>query len=169
MRKLSVLAALLLLFLASVAQAQTPAPEPVPQAMPFDIPYGTPITLERCKKVLEAAMAEAKRRNWKLAVAVVEPAGNLVCFEKMDGAQLSSSLASQGKARTPAAYRRPSKAFFDAMESGHPYVATLPDVVASPGGEPLIENGKLIGAIGVAGAAGPQDGVVAKAAAETIK
>src|SRR5436853_450776 len=64
------------LFFAGSALAQAPAPAPVPDAMPFDIPYGTPISLERAKAVAEAAMGEAKKRNWKDAIAVVGPAGD---------------------------------------------------------------------------------------------
>ncbi len=152
------------------AQAPAPAPGPIPDAIPFDIPYGAPITLERAKKVAEAAEAEAKKRNWKMCVAIVNTSGDLVYFEKLDDSMLASVEISQGKAKTAAIFRRPSKAFFDAMESGHPYVATLKSgTVASEGGIPLVENGKVIGAIGVSGGTGPQDGVVAKAGADTVK
>ena len=82
--------AALLLAVPVFAQAPSPAPAPVPDAMPFDIPYGTPISLERAKQVAEAAMAEAKKRNWKNAIAVVGTAGDLVYFVKMDGDQLAS-------------------------------------------------------------------------------
>jgi glc operon protein GlcG len=152
------------------AQAPAPAPAPIPDAIPFDIPYGMPITLERAKKVAEAAAAEAKKRNWKMAIAIVSGSGDLVYFEKLDDTQLASVEVSQGKARTAATFRRPSKAFFDAMESGHPYVATLKSgIVASEGGIPLVENGKVIGAIGVSGGTAAQDGVIAKAGADTVK
>lgn len=151
------------------AAAQAPAPAPVPETMPFDIPYGTPISLERAKQVLDAAAAEAKKRNWKMAIAIVEPSGDLVYFQKMDGTQLASIKISQGKARAAATFRRSTKVFFDAMESGHPYVATLEGVVGSEGGMPIVENGRLIGAIGVSGGAGAQDGVVAKAGVDAMK
>lgn len=159
------------LFFAATATAQTPAPAPapVPEVMPFDIPYGTPITLERAKAVAEAAAAEAKRHNWKMAIAIVEPSGDLIYFMKMDGTQLASIKIAQGKARASAAYRRPTQVYFDQMESGHPYVATLEGVVASPGGLPLIENGKVIGAIGMSGGLGSQDAVASKAGADTVK
>jgi glc operon protein GlcG len=149
--------------------AQAPAPAPVPEAMPFDIPYGTPISLERAKSVAEAAMAEAKKRNWKDAIAVVGTAGDLVYFAKMDGTQYASGKIAEGKARAAAIFRRPTKTFFDAMESGHPYVATLEGVVASDGGMPIIENGKLIGAIGTSAGTGAQDGGVAKAGVDSVK
>ena len=151
------------------APAQAPAPAPVPDAMPFDIPYGTPISLERAKQVAEAAMAEAKKRNWKDAIAVVGPSGDLVYFVKMDGTQYASYKIAEGKAHAAAIFRRPTKVFFDQMETGHPYIATLPGVVASDGGLPIIESGKIIGAIGVSGGSGPQDGVIAKAGADSVK
>jgi glc operon protein GlcG len=154
---------------AGLATAQAPAPAPIPDAMPFDIPYGTPIALEQAKKVGDAAMAEAKKRNWKMAIAVVDTNGDLVYFQKLDGTQVASVKISQGKARAAATFRRPTKAFFDAVESGHPYVMSLEGVVASEGGIPLVEGGKLIGAIGVSGGTGAQDGVVSKAGADTVK
>ncbi len=154
-----------------VAQAQTPAAAPaaVPEALPFDIPYGASITLERAKKVAEAVFAEAKKRNWKMIVAIVSPSGDLVYFEKQDDAQLASIEVALSKARASAGFRRSTKVFFDAMESGHPYISTLKGAVAAEGGIPLVENGKLIGAIGVAGGTGAQDGVIAKAGADTVK
>ena len=153
----------------AAAQPPAPAPAPVADAIPFDIPYGTPIALENAKKVSDAAMAEAKKRNWKMAIAIVEPSGDLIYFQKMDGTMFASIKVSQGKARSAAIYRRPTKAFFDAMESGHPYVVTLEGMVGSEGGIPLVEGGKIIGAIGVSGGSGPQDGVIAKAGADTVK
>ena len=149
--------------------AQAPALAAVPDAMPFDVPYGTPISLERAKQVAEAAMAEAKKRNWKDAIAIVGPAGEMVYFVKMDGTQHAAYKIAESKAHAAAIFRRPTKVFFDQMETGHPYIATLPGVVASDGGLPLIENGRVIGAIGISGGSGPQDGVIAKAGADTVK
>ena len=149
--------------------AQAPAPAPVPDAMPFDIPYGTPISLERAKSVAEAAMAEAKKRNWKDAIAIVGPAGELVYFVKMDGTQNAGAKIAEHKARAAAIFRRPTKVFFDQMETGHPYIATLEGGVASGGGLPIVESGKIIGAIGVSGGSGAQDGVIAKAGADSVK
>ncbi len=165
MRMLSLISVLVVsaTLVAARAQAQ------VPDAMPVYIPLGTPITLERAKKVADAAEAEAKKRNWKMAIAIVEPTGDLVYFVKIDDTQYASGKVAQGKARAAATYRRPTKAFFDAMESGHPYVATLEGVVGSEGGVPIVENGKLIGAIGVSGGSGAQDGVIAKAGTDTVK
>ena len=156
---------------AALAQAQAPAAAPpaVPEAMPFDIPYGAPITLERARQVGDAAAAEARKRNWKMSIAVVGPAGELVFFQKVDGAANSAARIAESKARASALFRRPTKVFFDAVESGHPYVMSLDGVVAADGGLPIIENGKLIGAIGTSGGTGAQDAVVSKAGVDSVK
>jgi uncharacterized protein GlcG (DUF336 family) len=164
----SIIAALLFAFTA-FAQAPTPAPAAVPDAMPYDVPYGTPISLERAKHVAEAAMAEAKKRNWKDAIAICGPAGDLVYLVKMDGTQYAGSDIAIQKAHAAAIFRRPTKVFFDQMETGHPYIATLKGVVASDGGLPIVEGGKIIGGIGVSGGTGAQDGVIAKAGADSVK
>lgn len=163
-------AALAVGLLATTAQAQAPA---VPDQMPFDIPYGPSITADQAAKVVAAVVAEAKKspRNWKLAISVVDPSGDLVYFYRMDQTQVASAAISQGKARTAARFRRPSDVFFNAMQTpAGAYVATLdPSIVASGGGFPLIEGGKLIGAIGCSGATGAQDAVACKVGADTIK
>ncbi len=141
----------------------------VPEAIPFDIPYGMPITVELAKTAVEAAQAEAERRNWKLAIAVVSPAGDLTYFLKMNDTQLASPEIAIGKARTAARFRRPTEVFFTAMETGHPYVSTLGDgVVASPGGIPIIVEGKLIGAMGCSGGTGAQDAVACQAGINAV-
>jgi glc operon protein GlcG len=161
----------------TLAQAPAPATPPAPpsaggtpDAMPFDIPYGLSIGLERAKQVMAAAEAEAKKRNWKMNIAVVDTNGELVHFSRMEGAQIASVAISQGKARTAARYRRESRVFYNAFETGHPYVSTLdPTLIASPGGFPLVEGGKLIGAVGCSGGTGDQDAAVCKAGAEVVK
>ena len=153
----------------AVAQQQPASPAPVPEKMPFDIPYGMPITLEHARHLAGVAQAEAKKHNWKMNIAVVGPAGELVYFEKMDGAQLASIAIAQHKARTAAAYRRETRLFQEGIDGGHPSFLTLDGVIASEGGFPLVENGKIIGAIGCSGGTAAQDGVTCKAAAETVK
>jgi glc operon protein GlcG len=155
------------------APATPPAPPSAggtPDAMPFDIPYGQSIGLEHAKQVMAAAEAEAKKRNWKMNIAVVDTNGELVQFERMEGAQIASGSISVGKARTAARFRRESRLFYNAFETGHGYVSTLdPTLVASPGGFPLVEGGKLIGAVGCSGGTGDQDAAVCKAGAEVVK
>ena len=153
----------------SLAQQLNPL-DAVPDAMPFDIPYGAPISLERADAAILAGVAEAKRHTWKMNLAVVDSGGNLVAFRRMDGAQLASIPVSEHKARAAARFRRETKTFENAIQLNHsPYVATLDDVIASRGGIPLVEGGKLIGAIGCSGGTGSQDEMVCKAGAATVK
>jgi glc operon protein GlcG len=168
------------LFGAGIANAQqqpspNPAPSPgaspldvVPEKMPFDTPYGAPITLGRAQAVIGAAVAEAGKHGWPLNVAVVDSGGNLVAFARMDGAQIGSIAISEHKARASVKYRRPTRAFEDAIQRGYVFITTLDDVIGSRGGIPLVEDGKLIGAIGCSGATGAQDEVVCTAGAATI-
>ena len=153
--------------------ASPPAPPPAggtPDAMPFDIPYGQSIGLELAKQAVAAAEAEAKKRNWKMNIAVVDTNGEPVMFERMEGAQIASGSISIGKARTAARFRRESRLFYNAYETGHGYVATLdPTLVASPGGYPLVQGGKLIGAIGCSGGTGDQDALICKVGADVVK
>jgi glc operon protein GlcG len=173
------LAACSVVVLGSPASAQTPpaATPPAqpsaggtPDAMPFDIPYGVSIGLDRAKQVMAAAEAEAKRRNWKMNIAVVDTNGELVHFSRMEGAQIASGPISVGKARTAARFRRESRAFYNVYETGHAYPSTLdPGLVASPGGFPLVDGGKLIGAVGCSGGTGDQDAAICKVGAEVVK
>ena len=174
----SIVILLTAVFLASTSvSAQQPAPAPapaqnpldvVPEKMPFNTPYGAPISMQKAEDAIHAAAAEANKHGWQLNVAVVDSGGNLVAFARMDGAQLASIAISEHKARAAAKFRRPTRIFEDAVQKGIPYVATLDDVVASRGGIPLIEDGKLIGAIGCSGGTGSQDEVVCTAGAATI-
>lgn len=159
------------LLTAGAAQAQAPAqPQatpPVPEPMPFDIPYGTPLNLDMAHKAIQAAVDEAGKHKWKMAVSVVDPAGNLIAHATMDGTQYASIPLSQAKARTAALYRRPSGAFQNAInQGGFPANATLmpfSGAVASEGGFPIVIDGKLVGAIGASGGIFTQDAVTAKA------
>ncbi len=161
------------LFVAPAGHAQapaptaSPAPDVVPEAMPFDIPYGTPITLDQAQTVITAAMAEARKHNWKMSISVADPAGFLVAHATMDGTQYGSTEVSQAKARTSALYRRPSGVFQTAVNTGGApsalSILMLTRAVASEGGFPIVVDGKLIGAIGASGGIFTQDAVVAKA------
>jgi len=158
---------------APIHAQQTPAANPldtVPDKMPFDIPYGTPISLERAEAVIAATVAEAKKHDWKLNVAVVDSGGNLVAFQRMDGAQLASIQISEHKARAAVTFRRETKVFENAIQqSNFNYVMTLDGVIAARGGIPLVQGGKLIGAIGCSGGTSSQDEVACKVGAATIK
>jgi glc operon protein GlcG len=154
-------------------QSAAPAANPldvIPDKMPFSTPYGAPIPLQRAQAVVQAAVSEAARRGWQINVAVVDSGANLVAFARMDGAQLASIAVSEHKARTAVKYRRATKAFEDAVQkSGYNYALTLDDIIASRGGIPLIEDGKIVGAVGCSGGTGSQDEVACAAAAATIK
>lgn len=170
--RLALTAALLTLVAAGTASSgaqQPPAPAPypldnVPDKMPFDIPYGAPISLERAMAAIAATAAEARKHDWKLDIAVVDSGGNLVAFERMDGAQLASIQIAEHKARASATFRRETKVFeMGLQQNGYNYIMTLDGSIASRGGIPLLEGGRLIGAIGCSGGTGSQDEVACKA------
>jgi glc operon protein GlcG len=168
--------------LAGSANAQHPAQPPaVPPAtaaptgpsgpLPayYSTPYGTPITIEQAKKIAAAAVAESRKNNWFMVISIVDPAGELVYFEKMDNAQYGSIQISQGKARTAARFRRSTKVLADALAGGATFYLSFEGMVTSPGGVPIMDNGKIIGAIGISGATGAQDDQVARAAVEALR
>lgn len=154
---------------AQQASSQNPL-DAVPEKMPFDIPYGAPISLARAEAAIAAALTEARKHDWKLNVAVVDSGGNLVAFQRMDGAQLGSIQVAEHKARAAALFRRETKAWESAIqEKGFNYVMTLDGIIGSRGGMPLIEGGRLVGAIGCSGGTGSQDEVACKAGVATLK
>src|SRR5450755_1267775 len=143
--RIALLGSVMLVATTSYAQQPAPAPNPldnVPDKMPFDVPYGTPIGLDRAQAAIAATVAEAKKRDWKLNIAVVDSGGNLVAFQRMDGAQLASIQIAEHKARAAATFRRETKAFENAIQqNNYNYVMTIDGVIASRGGIPLAEGG----------------------------
>jgi glc operon protein GlcG len=127
--------------------------------------YGTPVTTANAKKIAAAVIAECQKNSWNVAVAVVDPHGYLVYFERMEDTQFASMDIAIGKAKAAATYRRPTRAFADVINKGGPATATLPGVFASPGGMPIMVDGKVTGAVGVSGVTGDQDEQCAKAGA----
>ena len=141
----------------------------IPDEIPFDVPYGPPISLDRAQTVINAAVAEAKKRNWKMNVAVSDSGGNLVAFQRMDGAMLASIQIAEHKAKAGATFRRPTKVFEDGINLMHlNYLLAFDGVIASRGGIPLIDRGAIIGAIGCSGGTDSQDEVVAEAGAALV-
>jgi glc operon protein GlcG len=134
-------------------------------------PYGLPISLENAKKAAALALAEAAKNSWTVAVAIVDPGGNLVYYEKMDNTQLGSANVAIDKARSAALFKRPTKAFQDALAAGGDAVRILRLQGAVPveGGIPLVLDGKIVGAIGVSGATSTQDAQCAKAGTDVVK
>jgi glc operon protein GlcG len=134
-------------------------------------PYGAPINLENAKKAAGAALAETRKNNWTMAVAIVNPDGTLVYFEKMDGTQNGSAQVAIDKARSAALYKRPTKVFQDAVAAGGEglRMLRLEGAVPLEGGIPLVLEGKVIGAIGLSGGTSAQDGQCAKVGADLFK
>ena len=141
----------------------------IPDEMPFDVPYGPPISLDRAQAVIHAAVAEAKQRNWKMNLAVADSGGNLVAFQRMDGAMLAAIQIAEHKARAAVTFRRPTKIFEDGIQLMQlNYLLAFDGVIASRGGIPLIDHGLIIGAIGCSGGTDSQDEIVSEAGATVV-
>lgn len=155
--RVSFLSVALLAWASSGTLAQTPL------APPPQIPYGLAIGIDSAKAAAAAAIAEAQKNGWKMAIAIVDTGGYLVYFEKMQDTQTGSVEVSIEKARTAALFRRPTKLFQDSMAAGGEAlrILRLPGVVPITGGVPIVVEGKVIGAIGVSGGSSDQDGQVA--------
>ena len=125
--------------------------------------YGPSIVAEQAKTIAAAAIAEARKNQWTMAIAIVDTAGDLVYFERMDHTQVGSVDIAQAKARSAARFKRPTKAFQDALAAGGEgwRILSLEGAVAVEGGMPLMSGGKIVGAIGASGrheSAGRRDG-----------
>jgi uncharacterized protein GlcG (DUF336 family) len=156
---------------ASVAAASLPTQAQQQQAPPFNpytAVYGEAINLENARKVSAGAVAEARKNSWRVAVAVVDTHGHLIYFERMDDTQYGSNEVAQGKARTAAIYRRPTKMVEDGVKGQAINLLGLQGAVPLEGGIPILVNGKVVGAVGVSGATSPQDAQCAKAGADLL-
>jgi glc operon protein GlcG len=153
----SILTTVALWCFAATAQAQVPQ-------------YGVNVNLEQARKAIAGAVVNAKSQNLPMAIAVVDTAGQLVAFERMDNTQFGSIAVSQDKADSAALYRRPTKVFQDVLAAGGVglRVLTLRGANAVEGGLPIVIEGKIVGAIGVSGGSSEQDGVVAKAGLDAL-
>ena len=134
-------------------------------------PYGAPISSDNAKKAAAAALAEARKNNWTMAAAIVDPAGDLVYFEKIDGTQAASVNIAVDKARSAARFKRPTKALQDVLAAGGEglRLLALQGAVPVEGGVPILVDGRIVGAIGLSGGTSPQDGQCAKAGADSLK
>jgi glc operon protein GlcG len=151
---------------------QAPAPNPldvIPEKQPFDMPYGAPVSLERAEVVLGAALAEARNRGWKMVCAVADSGATLVALKRMDGGLLASVDIAMHKARAAVKFRRDTKNFEAGVQSGLTYLVTLDDFIASRGGIPLVDGGRIVGAIGCSGGTGSQDEAISKAGVAAFK
>ena len=133
-------------------------------------PYGPSITMENAKKVAAAAIAEARKNNWTMAIAIVDTAGDLVYFEKMDGTQAASVGIAPDKARSAARFKRPTKALQDVLAAGGEgwRLLALQGAVPVEGGLPILIDDKIVGAIGASGGTSQQDGLAAKAGTDSL-
>jgi glc operon protein GlcG len=133
--------------------------------------YGASISLEDAKKAAAAAEAEARKNNWHMAVTIVDTAGQLVYFQKMDDTQNGSIKVAISKARSAALFRRPTKAFHDGLAKGfeNMYLMKLDDAYPVPGGFPIVMGGKIVGGIGASGGSGAQDSQVSEAGLAALK
>jgi len=165
MKKLALIFTLLVLVNVSLMAQATPT------AKPIILQYGEPITLDMALQVMNAAKLEASNNGWTMAIAIVDTGGNLILFEKMDNTQVGSIEVAMGKAKTANNFKRPTKAFEDVLAGGGVglRVLAIPGVFPLEGGELIMLDGKIIGAIGVSGMAATQDGVVARAAVAVVK
>lgn len=126
------------------------------------------LTLEGATTLADAAEAEAQRRGWTVAIAVVNPQAGLIHFRCMDGTQPGSQQVAIEKARTAANFKRPTKALEDALTGGRTGLLSMPGIITLEGGVPVLANGHIIGAIGISGMQSAQDGVIAAAALEAF-
>jgi uncharacterized protein GlcG (DUF336 family) len=134
-------------------------------------PYGAAIALEPAMKAAAGAATEARKNNWTMAIAIVDPAGDLVYFQKADGTQTGSVAVAIAKARSAALFKRPTKAFQETLAGGGDglRVLSLPGAVPVEGGVPIVVNGQIVGAVGVSGGTAQQDGQCAQAGAASVK
>ena len=162
---LSLVVVTMLLFVSVPVGAQQPVAPPPPQIL-----YGAPISFEQAKKVMAGAEVEATKNKWNMVIAILDTGGHLVMLHRLDGTQLGSIEAAKDKAYSAVLYRRPTKVFQDLVGQGGPNLRLLRLAGASPleGGIPLVVDGKIIGAVGVSGAASEQDAQVAKAGADAL-
>jgi glc operon protein GlcG len=125
--------------------------------------YGPAVNIAAAKKIAAGALAECQKNKWNVAVAIVDPHGGLVYYERMEDTQTASYDIAILKARAAATYRRTTRVFADVIAKSGPAIMTLPGAIASPGGVPIFVDGKVIGAAGVSGVTGDQDEQCAKA------
>ena len=134
----------------------------------MQLPTKPVLTLNVAKQVATAAEAEAIKNSWPVAIAIVDPAGQLVYFQKIDDTQIGSVDVAVAKARCAALFKRPSKALADVVTSGNVGMMSLPAAIPVEGGVPLAVDGQIVGAIGVSGVMSNQDGVLAQAGVDEL-
>ncbi|MCX5841851.1 MAG: heme-binding protein [Deltaproteobacteria bacterium] len=132
-------------------------------------PYGLNINLATAKKIAWAAAKEANRIKINAIIAIVDAGGHLIYLERFDKAQFGSIDVAVHKARCSVAYKRPTKAFEDAVNTGKISLLTLDGICTVEGGLPIIQSGKIVGAIGVSGGTSQEDGQIAASGVRALK
>ncbi len=127
------------------------------------------MTLAAANAIAGAAAAEARKNNWNVVIAIVDDGGHLVYLERMDGVQTGSIDVAIGKAKTAAAFKRPTKVFDDLAKSRPSIVSIGADAVLLEGGVPVMVDGQLVGAVGVSGVTSQQDAQIAEAGIAALK
>jgi uncharacterized protein GlcG (DUF336 family) len=161
MKPIAVVVIMLAVALLAVVAVEAQGPPP---------PYGAPITLDQAKKVLAGAEAEARKNSWNVVISIVDTGGQLVAMQRLDNTQFGSIDVARDKAYSAVAFRRPTKAFQDAVAQGGENLRILKIGAASPleGGIPIVLDGKIIGAVGVSGVTSQQDAQIARAGIEAL-
>jgi glc operon protein GlcG len=133
--------------------------------MTLPLQYGAPITLEAAKRVMEAAETEANANGWPMVIAIVDTGGHLIMLHRIDHAQNGSVDIARRKAETAVNFKRPTKVFEDAVAQGgmHLRMLAMGTLLPLEGGLPIVQDGKVVGAIGVSGMQSTQDAQVARA------
>lgn len=121
------------------------------------------LSIQASRTILAAAESEAQRNGWNVSIAVVDAAGDLVAFVRMDGASPASTEISRAKARTAARFKRPTKALEDAVAAGRTVLLSFEGITPVEGGVPIVVDGEVVGAVGVSGVTSAQDAQVAQA------
>jgi glc operon protein GlcG len=152
------------------ALAQTAAPAAAPTPAPAPAPYGAPITLEAARKMMSAAEAEARKNNWNVVIAIVDSGSQMVMLQRLDGTQYASIDIATGKAKTAVNFRRTTKVLEDTIANGGAGLRLLrvDGLMPLEGGIPIIQDGKIIGGIGVSGVLSSQDAQIARAGLESL-
>lgn len=147
------------------AVAQNPPSQTAPTPAPLPAPaYGPPIGLADAQALIDRAVAEASRNGFRMAIAIVEPSGELVAFARMDDTQYGSIYVAQRKAEFAARYRQSSATAEERVQAGRIVSLSNPDAFTIGGGIPIVIDGRVVGAIGVSGATAAQDVAVAEVA-----
>lgn len=127
------------------------------------LPVKPALTLDVARCAVDAARVEAHRHGWRVVIAVVDDGGHLITLDRLDGAQFGSVEIAIAKARAAVAFKRPTKAWDEALAGGRLAVLGLPGLLPAEGGVPILVGDATVGAIGVSGVTSPQDGQAAAA------